>query len=56
MSVLKTMACFAALCAALVTATPTHAAYNQSLTRTLDAGQVYGKVDASNTYAFLGIP
>jgi len=56
MSVLKTMACFAALCAALVTATPTHAAYNQSLTRTLDAGQVYGKVDASNTHAFLGIP
>lgn len=32
------------------------AAYNQSLTRTLDAGQIYGKADASNTQAFLGVP
>ena len=56
MTVLKTMACFAALFAALATATPTHAAYDQSLTRSLDAGQVHGKVDASYTHAFLGIP
>ena len=32
------------------------AAYNQSLTRTLDAGQIYGKIDVHNTHAFLGIP
>ncbi|MCM5678252.1 carboxylesterase family protein [Schlegelella sp. S2-27] len=33
-----------------------HAAYDRSLTRTLDAGQIHGKVDASDTHAFLGIP
>lgn len=32
------------------------ASYNQSLTRTLDTGQIYGKADAGNTHAFLGIP
>ncbi|WP_255221194.1 carboxylesterase family protein, partial [Variovorax boronicumulans] len=37
-------------------AAPALAAYNQSLTRTLDAGQIYGKVAANNTHAFLGIP
>lgn len=33
-----------------------HAAYNQSLNRTLDSGPIYGKSDANNTQAFLGIP
>jgi para-nitrobenzyl esterase len=32
------------------------ATYNQSLTRSLDSGQIYGKVDSNNTHAFLGIP
>ncbi|OGB21528.1 MAG: hypothetical protein A3I66_00130 [Burkholderiales bacterium RIFCSPLOWO2_02_FULL_57_36] len=49
------------LCAALLLAgfgfsISAWAAYNQSLTRQLDAGQIYGKADASNTHAFLGIP
>ena len=46
----------AAATAALLTTAPAHAAYNQSLTRSLDTGQIYGKADASNTHAFLGIP
>ncbi len=40
----------------LVAATNAWAAYNLSLTRTLDAGQIYGKLDANNSHAFLGIP
>lgn len=36
--------------------TPALASYNQNLTRTLDAGQIYGKAAANNTHAFLGIP
>jgi len=32
------------------------AVYNQSLTRPLGSGQIYGKVDYYNTHAFLGIP
>ena len=46
----------AALALGLLSAPVASAAYNQSLTRSIDAGQLYGKVAASNTHAFLGIP
>ena len=46
----------ACVAVSLAAASTTWAAYNQSLTRTLDAGQIYGKTDANNTHAFLGIP
>ncbi|HET7795818.1 MAG TPA: carboxylesterase family protein [Rhizobacter sp.] len=45
-----------ALALCLFAASAATAAYNQSLTRTLDAGQIYGKTAANNTHAFLGIP
>ncbi|HYD62623.1 MAG TPA: carboxylesterase family protein [Noviherbaspirillum sp.] len=32
------------------------AAYNQSLTQTIDAGTLAGKADSNNTQAFLGVP
>ena len=44
------------LCVGLVLPSSAFALYNQSLTRGLDTGQIYGKVDTSNTHAFLGIP
>lgn len=44
------------LCVGLVLPSSAFALYNQSLTRGLDAGQIYGKVDTNNTHAFLGIP
>jgi len=50
------MAALSALCALAAFAAPALAAYNQSLTRTLDSGQIYGKAAANNPHAFLGIP
>ncbi|HYP71616.1 MAG TPA: carboxylesterase family protein [Variovorax sp.] len=35
---------------------PALAAYDQQLTRQLDAGKIYGKLDANNTHAYLGVP
>jgi para-nitrobenzyl esterase len=46
----------AVLALGLASAPAAFAAYNQSLTRSIDAGQLHGKVAASNTHAFLGIP
>jgi len=45
-----------AIGALAVLSIPALAAYNQSLTRMLDAGQIYGKAASNNTQAFLGIP
>jgi para-nitrobenzyl esterase len=56
MNLLKVLLRTAWSLCALAFALPALAAYNQSLTRTLDAGQIYGKVDVNNTHAFLGVP
>lgn len=49
-------ALLAGLVFALAMAPTAFAAYTPSLNRTLDAGPIYGKVEAHNTHAFLGIP
>ncbi|RJG00725.1 carboxylesterase/lipase family protein [Noviherbaspirillum sedimenti] len=46
----------ALFCASFGLSLSASAVYDQNLTRTLDAGQIYGKFDASNTQAFLGVP